>query len=424
MDLFNNIPLMRFMMTSEAAALCRGEVKLLQVLLPENTKFKDLFESWSLGSPGQHIHHFYQEQQSKLDDALRNGKIRNINQFEKYLGLSSYGIDLNSNLARYDALFDFKDSRHILKQYVKHDWFSKNVAEKWNQFLSTENNTGRYLNLEIQQVTEIINQGIKEEWRRKNYYTALGGLENQLSVLHRPNIAFEAKQVAILPAFYDELELMREEDSGKPTPVLVVRDLNTFAEIARPHAGSEVIQRAETIDCGLLSPFHNITLNEIASWHNQTDERSVEFQTSLLKIEAVLNSPPGTYSRDKIKSVVNRHIHAINSCIDQLGKRRASQIKGAGTFVQLYVPDKTTLVEVGTISILNLMASLSPLAFHVPDRLTTAIRVVCTTVTSAAATLLFKSPAPSHKWHKAQGAFKKIMNSGIEDLQNRLANNR
>ena len=62
MDLFNNIPLMRFMCSDEAGLLC--EHGMLRVICPNEDNFQNIFHDWAFSKSGQHFHHLDSGQQA------------------------------------------------------------------------------------------------------------------------------------------------------------------------------------------------------------------------------------------------------------------------------------------------------------------------------------------------------------------------
>src|SRR4051812_45025822 len=107
-DLFNNVPLMRFMSSYEASTLSAND--MLRVIAPNQGKFDEVFSDWAFDRRiNQHFHHLGSQEQKDYDSACRLGKLKSVAQAEKWLKFKRYGLELELLLKEYQRWF--KDKR-------------------------------------------------------------------------------------------------------------------------------------------------------------------------------------------------------------------------------------------------------------------------------------------------------------------------
>ena len=346
-DLFGNIPLLRFL-NEEGASL--SEKGVLRVTTPTLEPFSEMFRQWALGLKGQHFHHLTQIQQERYDQACRAQSIRSLRDAERLLFLGPQKIDLEVSLDTLGVLLD--DSRVILSVAPKADDYSIAVWKAWKDFRAT--NESLYISGEplFNIIERVIRRGAKEHWRRREFFTELEKKEIEIGQFTAGNHVLSATKVAVInQPFYDEFESMQIDSDSKLAPVSVVRDIAPSILTLRLPVVEEKEGSEQDISSALL-PFRHIPIKQIAGWHRGVDPEAKTFQRSVSTLQDVLNGKPqmsGEGENQKlVRRLVKEHVEALNACIRASKCSAAYQADTTGYFIQTRFPKWHIPIEHGS----------------------------------------------------------------------------
>jgi hypothetical protein len=346
MDLFNNIPLMRFMCSDEAGLLC--EHGMLRVICPNEDNFQNIFHDWAFSKSGQHFHHLDSGQQASYDEACRSGKLNSPEQAEDWLHFSRYGVNLADNLSKYDYLF--KGQRETLGWNPPAEDYPKKVLEHWQGFLEHPHRTAHHSRETIKKIDAEVSRGAREGWRRRQFFTNLERLE-QAFACSAQDLALvrDVKLTAVNKAFYDELELMRYSEKDPSAPIWVTRDHSLISRL--PHSNDVEPLEAEPPSIErTVEPIHAIPLECIIGWHTEAGASHPElkaFQDSVRELDNVLSGEFSRYPANEIDALINRHIDILNRCVEKTIKDQGLQIEQQRTIIKAFVPKWGRWIKTG-----------------------------------------------------------------------------
>ena len=390
-DLFNNVPLMTFMRSDEAAMLCSHG--MLRVIVPHVGDFSRIFQEWAFGPQSQHFHHLSSEEQAAYDAACRKGKLQSPEQAEDLLLFSRYGLNLAENLRDYDFLF--KGLRETLRWNPPAEEYPKRVLELWEKILQNPRRTAPHSADTIKRIDAEIRLGANEGWRRRQFFTNLERLEGEVLRGDRDlQLMRDVKLAAVNRAFYDELELLKYSQEDSSAPIWVTRDHSLISQVAADEeAGNGLADSAALRE--EVEPMHAIPLKYIIGWHT----------------DGVLSGDFPSYSSADILPMIRRHVDILNKCVKKTIKDNQHKDKDLQylqnqrqtTTLEAYAPEWGSHVQTGINAALGLAAVFTPGKWGIGI------------VTTAVIEIMLKFKTKTRRWKRSEAILKTEMESQLKE---------
>jgi hypothetical protein len=387
-DLFDNLAFARVIMSSVGERL--SEEKLLKVSAPRVAPFQDLFEHWAIGSgAGQHFHHLPREAQGAFNRASRAGSVT-LSKLQNFINLEAHSLDLKKLLETYDRLFHETGLLVEAQGHVPPEFYPRAVLIRLEQYLSDKSGVNPGAMRHLQPLEQIIRNGIKEGWRRREYYTQLEAKQYP----HR--LVDEIKVMVVNSAFYDEFEQLHIGDSKTAGQISAVRDFRS----KRSLPSVDVLHRppVERTPLTKVGPLKQLSIDDVISFHKGTNSEAKAFQASVLRLHRLETRRRGNISNTEIQAAVSQHIEIVNACVDSRfrDRRLPPPTKDAWSEVYLgYTPE-----TVGALGAEAATRGFLQIAQHYHIDLPPSVVWFLNQLFVVYLTKPFARPTSAHEWHE------------------------